>query len=117
MGIKVEFNPVLALRKIEEAAEDGGRNAKDCIPNDLHVGDKHPFLKKVQRNYWLLGEIPLVETRGNQHLSRPKASIRILEATHFVNPYGDVMTKGLYEVMEVFDDDIIHFEGFAKVEH
>lgn len=116
MGIQVEFNPDLALRNIVEAAA-GRRGPAECIPNGLRAGDIHPFLKQGQRIYWFGGEIPLVETKGDQQLSPPKASIRIIEATHYIGDAdGKVWTRGKYEVMEVFTDRKIHFNGFAKVE-
>lgn len=112
MGIKVEFNPDLALRDISEFKK-GVRQEKECIPENLEVGNVYDFLKKDQRNYWLFGEIPLLETKGNSILSRPKASIIILEATHYlVN--DEIYTKGKYKVIEIFKDDQIYFEGFAR---
>lgn len=113
MGIKVEFNPDLALRNISEFRK-GNRKEAECIPEKLENCKVYDFLKKDQRNYWLFGEIPLVETKGNQILSRPKASVIILEATHFLNR-GEIFTKGKYKVVEVFTDDKIHFEGLDRV--
>ncbi len=84
MGIVVEFNPDLALRTIAEF-KAGNRKEEECIPDPLEVSQTYSFLKKDQRIYWLHGELPLVETRGNQKLSRPKASVVILEATHFLD--------------------------------
>jgi hypothetical protein len=110
MGIAVEFNPDLALRAYGTA----GRRTDECLPQRIEKDKTYNFLKKDQRNYWLFGEIPLIETKGNQVLSRPKASIIMLEATHFVKD-GSVWTKGRYQVVEVFDDDEIHFECFDKV--
>ncbi|MBI2636867.1 MAG: hypothetical protein HYW81_01600 [Parcubacteria group bacterium] len=78
------------------------------------MGKTYPFLKAGQRNYWLLGELPLVETKGNQELSRPLASIRILEVKHFLRG-SEVYTRGMYEVIAVFTDDSIHFDGFTRV--
>lgn len=115
MGIQVEFNPDLALRNIAEATT-GKRDVRECIPGAIRPGGVYNFLKKGQRNYWLLGEIPLVETKGNQELSRPLASIYILEATHFTQD-GEVWTCGRYQVIDVFTDDEIHFDGYAKVRH
>jgi hypothetical protein len=113
MGIKVEFNPDLALRNISEF-KNGNRKIEECIPENIEVGKTYPFLKRDQRNYWLYGAIPLIETQGNEVLSRPKASIILLEATHFA--IDKVMyTKGLYKVVEVFKDDEIHFECFDPV--
>ena len=113
MGIKVEFNPDLALRNISEY-KNGKRKVEECIPENLEAGRIYDFLKKDQRNYWLNGEIPLLETKGGEVLSRPKASIVILEATHFVEN-GEVFTKGKYKVIEVFEDDKIYFESMDRV--
>lgn len=113
MGIATEFNPDLALRDISEHKK-GNRKKEECIPENIKAGEVYDFLKKGQRLYWLYGEVPLVQTTGNQNLSRPKASIIILEATHFLDN-GEVFTKGKYKVMEVFDDDKIHFDGFNKI--
>ncbi len=109
MGIQTEYNPDLALR----AHDTPDREEAECLPFLLTPKEAHKFLKKEQRNYWLEGEIPLVETDGSR-LSRPLASIRIIEATHFLID-NQVWTKGLYEILEVYDDEKIHFEGFQKV--
>ncbi|MFH1972703.1 MAG: hypothetical protein ABIJ18_04460 [archaeon] len=113
MGIQVEFNPDLALRNIREFNE-GRRGLEECIPKDLRPARVYKFLKQGQRNYWLEGVIPLLETKGNGNLSRPLAAIIILEATHYVGPSGTIWTKGLYEVQRVYgsDDTEIHFDGF-----
>ncbi len=101
MGIKVEFNPDLALRNKVEFKK-GSRKIEECIPEKLVVGAVHKFLKKGQRNYWLDGEVPLTETKGNQSLSKPLAAVRIMEATHFVMN-GEPYTKGVYKIVKVFD--------------
>lgn len=114
MGIQVEFNPDLALRNIS-VYKSGERQIEECIPEKIEAGQVYNFLKKGQRNYWLMGEIPLLETQGNANLSKPKASIIIVEASHFLKE-KEVYTKGKYKVIEVYDDDgAIHFNGFAKV--
>ncbi len=112
MGIQVEFNPDLALR----AHGTKGRLEEECIPNKLEVGKEYHFLKQGQRNYWLEGEIPLVVTEGNQNLSKPIASIKILEATHRLID-GKPSTWGTYKVKEIYDlmEDAIHFEGKDKI--
>lgn len=115
MGIIVEYNPDLALRNYAEF-EAGRREEEECIPPNLQVGKRYPFLKNDHRNYFLAGEIPLLETQGNGVLSRPKASIKIIESTHFLKG-AKPMTKGLYEVIEVFLDDEIYFEGFERITH
>jgi hypothetical protein len=113
MGIIVEFNPDLALRNIKEA-KNGKRKIEECIPKLLEKGKTYSFLKKGQRNYWLSGEVPLVETKGNQNLSRPIASVTILEVAHFMKD-KEPWTKGTYQVEEIFNDNKIHFDGFAKI--
>ncbi len=115
MGIQVEFNPDLALRDISNF-EERKIKEEECIPKNLNVGEIYNFLKKGQRNYWLEGEIPLLETKGEGQLSKPIASIIIVESTHFVLE-GELWTKGKYKVVEVFnkEEGKIHFNGFAKV--
>ncbi len=113
MGIIVEFNPDLALRNISEF-KNGNRKKDECLPEDIKNREVHDFLKRGQRNYYLYGEIPLLETKGNQQLSRPKASIIILEVVHFLDN-GEIYTKGKYKVVETFSNDKIHFDGFEKL--
>lgn len=113
MGIRVEFNPDLALRNISEY-KNWKRKIEECIPEFLEVWKTYSFLKHDQRNYWIYWEIPLIETKGNELLSRPKASIIILEATHFVDN-GTIFTKGFYKIIEIFNDDKIYFECFDPV--
>lgn len=115
MGIAVEFNPDLALRDYSHF-KSGKRKKEECLPAKIEKGNVYSFLKSGQRNYWLEGELPLLKTEGNQKLSRPLASIRILEATHVLikeTPH----TKGKYKVLEVFDINSpkVHFESYARL--
>ena len=112
MGIQIEFNPDLALRKFGTKL----RLEEECLPETIKAGRTYRFLKRWQRNYWLGGEIPLLETKGNQQLSRPLASIIILEATHFLMNQS-LYTKGLYKVIEVFDanNPKINFESYKRI--
>ena len=113
MGIQVEFNPDLALRNISEF-KMGIRHIEECIPEILDAGGTYIFLKEGQRNFFLKGEIALVETKGNENISKPLASIKILEAKHFLEN-EKIFTRGKYMVMEIIEDDDIHFNGFEKV--
>jgi len=113
MGIKTEFNPDLCLRNISEL--NNGRKAEECIPADLQEGQICDFLKEDQRLFWLEGEIPLRETKGEGQLSRPIASVLVIESTHFLEN-GKPFTKGKYKVVNVFKDDKIHFDGYTKLE-
>jgi hypothetical protein len=112
MGINIEFNPDLALR--EYNAKD--RKKEECLPEIIEKGRLYRFLKKGQRNYWLNGEIPLRETKGNQKLSNPLASIIIIEESHFLED-NEIYTRGVYEVIEAYnpDDTKIHFNGYEKI--
>lgn len=111
MGIKVEFNPDLALR----AYRTPGRLETECFPKLLIAGQVHHFLKEGQRNYWLEREIPLLETKGNQQLSKPLASITILEATHFIDN-GRLYTRGIYRINSVFNprNKKVNFEAYQR---
>ncbi|MEK6938136.1 MAG: hypothetical protein AABX04_03760 [Nanoarchaeota archaeon] len=111
MGIQVEFNPDLALRDISHHRE-GKRSLEECLPKLLREGATHHFKKKGQRNYYFLEPVPLLETKGNQRLSRPLAAVTILEATHFLKE-GIMYTKGRYRIEKVFDPASleVYFEG------
>jgi len=122
MGIQVEFNPDLALRDISEY-KSGKRKKEECIPNPLKKGKIYAFLKKGQRLYWLsddkfwhIGEMPLAKAFGDGRVSRPVASVKLLEVTHFLRN-GEIYTKGKYKVIDVFDpkDQKIHFESGMRV--
>ncbi len=112
MGIQIEFNPSLALR----AYGTRDRERDECLPEKIEIGREYNFLKEGQRNFWLKGEVPLIETKGNEKVSRTLASIVILESTHF-HYLRKVYTKGKYLVKEVYDinDPTIHFEGMDKI--
>ena len=114
MGIQIEFCPDLALRDISEYKK-GKRKIEECIPENLKIGKIYNFLKKGQRNYWILGEVPLVETKGEGKISRPKASVVFLEVVHcLINK--EIYTKGRYKVIEKYENDNkIHFCGFEKI--
>lgn len=112
MGIQVEFNPDLALRSWDEFIA-GRRKKEECLPEKPEAKRTYYFLKQGQRNYWLEGEIPLIETNGKR-LSKPLASAVILEATHFLDS-GNIWTKGRYKIVDVFDDDKPRFDGFEKI--
>ena len=113
MGIAVEFCPDLALRRFGTE----GRGLDECLPQSLIAGENYRFLKEGQRNYWMMGEVPLRETKGNSVLSRPLASVKFLEVVHFSNE-GKVWTRGEYEVVEVYgpEDKSVHFDGLEKIE-
>ncbi len=93
MGIKVEFNSNLALRKFGTP----GRLEEECLPKKLEHGETHSFFKKGQRNYYLEGEISLNETSGNKVIPFPLATVKILEVTHFLIE-GELYTKGIYRI-------------------
>ena len=120
MGIIAEFSPELPLRDYSEF-EKGNRKEEECIPKDIESGKVYNFLKKGQRIYWLSdeeywknGEMPLTKTNGKGETTRPFASIKMLEVTHFLDN-GEIFTKGKYKVIEVFNDDKIHFQACRRI--
>ncbi len=113
MGIQVEFNPDLALRDISEY-KNGNRKIEECIPENIEEGAVYEFLKEGQRCYWLEGELPLLETKGMGNLSKPKASIIILEATHY-KENGKNYTKGKYKLIKILKEGEIYFNGINKI--
>jgi hypothetical protein len=116
MGIKVEFNPDLALRNIEDYKK-GIRKIEECIPETLEKGEIYNFLKKDQRQYCMICQSPLVETQGEGKLSKELAAIKILEVTHFLDNNDNIWTKGKYRVEDIFDKDDkrIHFQNCTRV--
>jgi len=110
MGIKVEFNPDLCLRDILEFKE-GRRLEAECLPELLVEGKVYDFLKSDQRLYWLFGELPLRETKGGEQLSKPRASVVVLETTHFLDD-GKMFTRGKYKVVKILKDTDDYFEGY-----
>ncbi len=49
-----------------------------------------------------------------ENLSKPKASILILEATHF-RENNKNYTKGSYQVVKIIPDGEIYFNGINKI--
>ena len=110
MGIEVKFNPELALRPFNSE----GRLREECLSESLVEGKEYLVLKKGQRNFYLLGEVSLRQYNG-KHLSKPIASITILEATHFLQD-GETWTKVKYLVNKLLNpDDPPYFDGFEPV--
>ncbi|MFA4960644.1 MAG: NUDIX domain-containing protein [Candidatus Pacearchaeota archaeon] len=106
MGIQVEFNPDLCLREFNTPS----RKSEECLPEKIEIGKVHSFLKKDFRNYWLMGEIPLRKTEGGEKLSKPAASVQILEVTHFIEN-GQKFTKGKYLIKDL---NGFTFDGLEK---
>lgn len=122
MGIITEFSPELALKNISQFKE-GKKKQEECIPENMKAGKIYDFLKKGQRVYWFNddpfwggGQQPLAETSGDGRTSRPVASIKMIEATHFLDN-GELCTKGKYKVIKIFDinDKKIHFESCRRI--
>lgn len=113
MGIKVEFNPDLCLRNISEY-KNGNRKIGECIPEKLEVGMVYDFFKSDQRLYWLMGELPLRETKGGENLSRPIASVVILEVTQFMDEQ-QLYTRGKYKIVKILNEQEMYFDGYEKL--
>jgi hypothetical protein len=55
MGIKVEFNPDLALRDISEF-KNGNREKEECILENIETGRIYQFLKKPKKLLVIRGD-------------------------------------------------------------
>lgn len=114
MGIEVEFHLELALASIKRYRSKKA-NLEECVPDNLKPGEVYNFLRRGQGIYWMEDEIPLVEISHNGELSKPLASITILEETHF-RKNNQIYIRGKYKIVEVFtvNDNLIHFEGMRR---
>ncbi len=111
MGTVTEHSLGLALR--DYGTKD--RRPEECLPQTLTPGTVNEFLKEGQRGYDVGQEMPLRRAKGEQSVSRPLASVSILESTPFEMD-GKTWTKGKYKVREVYDpsDPTVYFEGCQK---
>lgn len=107
MGIQIEFNPDLALRKFGTP----NREKDECIPEQIKEGEIYNFLKKGQRLYWQCGEVPLRITEGNQKLSKPLASVIIIEEVHFTRN-NEIWTRGKYKIIKKLNENDNYFDGY-----
>ena len=113
MSINMKFAPDLVLRNFSEYKK-GQKQKEECIPQDLQENQIYNFLKTGQRAYWLEGKQPLLEKAEDGKVSIPKASVIILEVTHFL--YEDkIYTKGKYKVVKIIDKNEIYFNGCEPI--
>lgn len=115
MGITTETHFELALYPygVKERRPD------ECLPERLECKKEYSFLHREQGIYFLMLEVPLITRNNGGGLSRPIASVKIREATHFVSDEinsREIWTRGIYEIIEVYDpvNKEIHFEGMQK---
>lgn len=113
MSIKLEVSSDLALRNYSKIKEEG-RLPEECIPENIKEGEIYGFLKRGQRDFWMDGEVALVETKGGEILSEPKASIIFLEITHF-RKGNETWTKGKYKVVKAIKNNEVYFSGCMPV--
>jgi hypothetical protein len=104
MTIKTEYAPDLVLKSFTTK-----NLPEECIPKRLTKDETYDFLKTGQRIYWLEGEQPLLEKKDGT-VSRPIASIIILEVTHFMK-HGNVFTKGKFQIIKIIEPDTVYFNG------
>lgn len=115
MPINMQFAPDLILRNMRHFHE-GRRLQEECIPDPIQEGVEYAFLKEGQRAYWLDGEQPLSEKLEDGSLSPPRASVILLEVTHF-KQNGKIYTRGKYLVVKVIKQDEIYFNGCEPIKH
>ncbi|MBD3232078.1 hypothetical protein GF322_05490 [Candidatus Dependentiae bacterium] len=113
MSINMKFALDLVLRNFSEF-KNGQKKKEECIPQDLQENKVYDFLKTGQRVYWLEGEQPLLEKSKDGKVSIPKASVIILEATHFVNK-DKIYSKGKYKVVKIINENKIYFNGCEPI--
>ena len=92
-GVEIELNKELHLR----AHGSSERKAEECLPEFLREGNTHDLLKKGQRNYHMVGDIPLKEVGVGEEVL---ASVRITKAIHCLYE-GDIWTKGSYRIVNI----------------
>ena len=115
MSINMRFAPDLVLRNSSEY-EKGKKKKEECIPKKLKENGVYEFLKKGQRAYWLEGEQPLLEKSKSGNVSKPVASIIILEVTHFMEE-KIIYTKGKYKVIKIIKKGETYFNGCEPIEN
>jgi hypothetical protein len=72
-------------------------------PVELKLNKTYEFIIRGQRVYPLKTDITLRQIDSTGKPLRELALVRIIEATHFLLE-GEVMTKGLYNVLEVYEN-------------
>lgn len=113
MPICIEYAPELVLRNFSEY-ENKRREKEECVPENLKKNEIYNFLKQGQKAYWLEGEQALLEKYKDGSLSKPIASIQILEVVHFVKD-GQLFSKGKYKVIRLISKGEIYFNGCEPV--
>ena len=113
MSINMRFAPDLVLRNFSEF-EKNQKKKEECIPKKLKENKTYEFLKNGQRAYWLEGEQPLLEKSENGVVSKPIASVIILEVTHFMEN-KKIFSKGKYKVIKVLKKGEIYFNGCEPI--
>lgn len=113
MPINMQFAPDLVLRNSLEFHK-GNRALEECIPEPMQEGAEYVFSKEGQRAYWLDGEQPLLEKLKDGSLSPPRASIIILEVTHFKKD-KKIYTRGKYLIVKVLHETEVYFNGCEPI--
>lgn len=103
MGIKVEYNDVLALREWG----DPERAEVETIPLELKEGETYDYQKNDYRIFPLKKPIPLVQTKGGQNFEKVVALVSIQNITVEADPMGDrIITFGQYRVVRILNQDL-----------
>lgn len=97
MGLKVEFNSVLALRK----SATPGFLSNECAPLQPRTGVRYSFLKKEHRVYPINTDIPLLVTKGGRDFIALVGFIKILSYTVSSELGEGIYTVGTYEFVSL----------------
>ena len=105
MGIKVEYNDVLALRESDNSNLE--LRETQCLSRLLHHGSTHDYLKLGYRVFPLRKTIPLVVTKGDQIFTRVPALISIWSINVDSDPFDktDIHTFGKYTVVNLLNKE------------
>lgn len=101
MGVQLEFNWLLALRK-DTPKNRTGRDISELIPSELQRGSEYRFRKEGLRVYPLHQPMLLAETEGNNNLGVPRGIVIVREYTHKTEGGRDI-TEGKYMVERIVD--------------
>lgn len=97
MGVPVEFNSVLALRRTDDGYR---RRPEEYLPDEPKVGEEYSFRKTGQRIYQLGVPMRLVRTIGDEK-STKKVGIIAISEVRYVLEDDRVFTLGRYRILSL----------------
>jgi hypothetical protein len=99
MKSHIEYNLDLALYSMEERKK-GSHKKEECVPEQIEIGQTHPFEKIGHRNYELGSTVTLLEIKQDEVLFIMRAQVEIIECFFLVEE-NQSYTRGSYTVREL----------------